>query len=182
MYRDLTVNWWAIAIRGLLGVILGIVAFALPAITLALLVALFAAWLVVDGIFALIAGARSRSWLVMAEGVVGLVIGIVTVLFPAITALALLLLAAGWAIVTGILEIVASVGLRRVIHNEFWLGLAGVASIVFGILLVANPRAGLLVLTWLVGAYAFVWGVIQLALAFRLRSHQRGRRASPLAG
>ncbi len=181
MYRDLTVHWWAIAIRGLLGVILGIVAFAFPGITLTLLVALFAAWLVVDGIFALMAGARSRSWLVLAEGAIGVIVGIVAVLYPAITAFALLLLVAGWAILTGILEIVAAVGLRRVIHNEFWLGLAGVASIVFGILLVANPRAGLLVLTWFIGAYALVWGVIQLALAFRLRRFERGGRPT-LAG
>jgi uncharacterized membrane protein HdeD (DUF308 family) len=182
MYGDLSVHWWAIAIRGLLGVVLGIVAFAFPGITLTVLVALFAAWLVVDGIFALLAGARSRSWLVVAEGVIGVLVGIVAVLFPAITAFALLLLAAGWAIVTGILEIVTAVGMRRVIQNEFWLGLAGVASIVFGILLVANPRAGLLVLTWLIGAYALVWGVIQLALAFRLRQFERGGRTSRLAG
>jgi uncharacterized membrane protein HdeD (DUF308 family) len=173
MRTDLRRLWWALAIRGLAGVLIGILAFAMPGITLAVLVALFAAWLLVDGIFALVAGLRSRSWLVALEGVLGVVVGIVAVALPGATALALLLLAAAWAVLTGAIEVAAAVMLRRLVTNELWLLFGGIVSIAFGVLLVLNPRAGLLVLTWFVGAYALVSGVILLALALRLRSSMR---------
>jgi uncharacterized membrane protein HdeD (DUF308 family) len=124
----------------------------------------------VDGVFALVAGALGRSWLLILEGVLGVVAGIIALVWPGITAIALLFVVAAWALLTGVAELAAAIRLRRLIRNEWLLVIGGVASVVFGILLVVNPRAGLLALVWLVGAYALVFGVILVGLAYRLRS------------
>jgi uncharacterized membrane protein HdeD (DUF308 family) len=173
-------RWWALAIRGLAGVLLGIAAFAWPAITLAVIVILFGAYLLVDGVFALVAGVTGRSWLLILEGVLGIVAGILALLWPAITALVLLFLVAAWAILTGLLELSAAYLLRRVLRREWLLVLAGLASVLFGILLIVNPRAGLLTLVWLTGAYALVFGVILLVLAWRLRRMRGEAGTAPM--
>jgi uncharacterized membrane protein HdeD (DUF308 family) len=171
-------RWWVLALRGIAGILLGIAAFAWPGITLLVLVILFGAYALVDGVFALIAGAMSRSWVLLAEGVLGVVAGVVALVWPGITAVALLFVVAAWALLTGAAELYGAIRLRRVIKNEWLLIVAGVASILFAILLVINPAAGLLTLVWLTGAYALVFGVIMLGLAFRLRS---GRGAGSTA-
>jgi uncharacterized membrane protein HdeD (DUF308 family) len=163
-------RWWAIGLRGVAGILLGIAAFAWPGITLFVLVILFGAYALVDGVFALVAGALGRSWLLILEGVLGVVAGIIALVWPGITAIALLFVVAAWALLTGVAELAAAIRLRRLIRNEWLLVIGGAASVVFGILLVVNPRAGLLALVWLVGAYALVFGVILVGLAYRLRS------------
>jgi uncharacterized membrane protein HdeD (DUF308 family) len=173
-------RWWALALRGLAGIVLGIAAFAWPGITLVILVILFGAYLLVDGIFAVVGGALSRSWLLALDGVLGLIAGVIALVWPGITAVALLFLVAAWALLTGIAELVAAIRLRNMIRNEWLLIITGVVSIVFAILLVINPTAGLLTLVYLFGAYAIVFGVVSLALAVRLRSH-RGRMTAPTA-
>jgi uncharacterized membrane protein HdeD (DUF308 family) len=167
-------NWWALAVRGALAILFGIIAFVWPGISLTALVLLFGAFAFVDGVFAIVTGVRGirrddRWWAFLLEGILGVAVAVLTVLWPAITALALLLLIAAWATVTGVLEIVAAVRLRRVIRGEWLLGLAGVASIVFGVLLALNPGAGALAVLWLIGAYAIVFGALLVALGFRLR-------------
>jgi uncharacterized membrane protein HdeD (DUF308 family) len=162
--------WWAVALRGLLAVLFGLAAFLWPGITLVSLVLLFGAYALVDGIFAIVAAFRAREWWpLLLEGVAGIAAGVATFLWPGITALALLYLIAAWAIITGILEIVAAIRLRRVIENEWWLALGGVASIILGVVMVAAPGAGALGLVWAIGAYALLFGVIMIALGFRLR-------------
>jgi uncharacterized membrane protein HdeD (DUF308 family) len=163
-------RWWVLALRGAAGILLGIAAFAWPALSLFVLVILFGAYLLVDGILALVAGAMARSWLLVLEGAASVIAGILALIWPGITALVLLFLIAAWAIVTGVAELVAAVRLRRIIRNEWLLVLIGVASILFGVLLVINPGAGLLTLIWLIGAYSLVFGILLVALAFRLRS------------
>jgi uncharacterized membrane protein HdeD (DUF308 family) len=148
-------------------------AFAWPGITLAVIVILFAAYLLVDGVFALVGGISGRSWILIIEGLAGIVAGALALIWPAITAVVLLILVAAWAILTGLIELFAAYLLRRVLRHEWLLALGGAASVVFGILLVVNPRAGLLTLVWLMGAYAFVFGVILLGLAWRLRRRSR---------
>jgi uncharacterized membrane protein HdeD (DUF308 family) len=170
MRREIVVNWWALALRGLAGIVLGIAAFAWTGLTLAILVLLVAAYLLVDGLFALVAGTRSRSWLLILEGLLGIVAGLLAWRWPGITALVLVFLTAGWAIVTGGFEVAAAIVLRRVIRGEWILLLAGTLSVVFGILLVVNPVAGLVALVWIFGAYALLSGALMLALALRLRS------------
>jgi uncharacterized membrane protein HdeD (DUF308 family) len=171
-------NWWALAVRGALAILFGIIAFLAPGISLTALVLLFAAFAFADGVFAVVAAVRGirrdeRWWAFLLEGVLGIAVAVVTVLWPAITAIVLVLLIAAWAVITGVLEIVAAVRLRREIRGEWLLALAGVASIALGVLLALNPGAGALALLWLIGAYAIVFGALLVALSFRLRGWLR---------
>ncbi len=168
-------TWWALAIRGIAAVIFGILALVWPGTTLAVLVLFFGAYALVDGIFAILSAlfhhtGNERWWLLLLEGVVGVVIGILTFAFPGITAFILLSFIAAWAIITGILEILAAFRLRTEIENEWLLALSGVASLVFGILVAIFPGAGALAVIWLIGAYAIVFGILLIALAIRVRS------------
>ena len=169
-------NWWALALRGLAAVLFGLLAFILPGITLTVLILLFGAYMLVDGIFSIVAAVRAprndaRWWLLLAEGVFGVLAGIIAFIWPGLTALALLYFVAAWAIVTGVLEIVGAIRLRREIEGEWALGLSGALSLIFGVLLVVIPApAGLLSLLWLIGAYAVASGVILIILAFRVRN------------
>ena len=169
-------NWWALALRGLLAVLCGLLAFALPGLTLAALVILFGAYSLVDGIFALITAVRAaeaheRWWLFVLEGLAGVAAGLITFMWPGITALVLLFLIAWWAIITGIFEIAAAVRLRKEITGEWALALGGVASVIFGLVLLFRPGVGALAVIWLIGTYAVVFGLLLLLLAFRLRGH-----------
>ena len=169
-------NWWALALRGLAAILFGILAFAWPGITLFVLIVFFGAYMLVDGIFAIVAAVRAagdgaRWGLMLIEGVLGVAVGLVAFFWPGLTALALLYLIAAWAIVTGIMEIAAAIRLRREVVGEWAMILGGALSVLFGVLLVVIPaRAGLLSLTWLIGAYAVVFGVLQVVLAFRVRN------------
>lgn len=167
-------NWWILAVRGVAAILFGIAAFLWPDITLLVLVLLFGAYALVDGIFAVIAGIAARReqerwWMMILNGLAGIAIGVLTLLWPGITALVLLYFIAAWAILTGVFEIAAAIRLRREIEGEWLLALAGITSVIFGILLVALPGPGALALTWLIGAYALVFGILMLVLAFRLR-------------
>ena len=167
-------SWWVLAVRGGLAVLLGLLALVHPAAALAALVTLFGAYALVDGVFALLTAARfahrdDRWWLLILEGVVGVAVGVLTFIRPAATALALIYLVASWAILTGALEIAAAIRLRRVIQGEWLLGLVGAASVLLGVVLLAAPGAGLLAWVWMLGAYALVFGLGLLGLAFRLR-------------
>jgi len=168
-------NWWALALRGLAAIVFGVLAFVWPSITLWALVLLFGAYMLVDGIFAIVAAVRAagreaRWWLLLVEGVLGVLAGLVAFLLPGITALALLYLVAAWAIFTGILQIVGAVRLRREIEGEWALILGGVLSVIFGVLLAVLPGPGILALVWLIGAYAVVSGMLLIVLAFRVRN------------
>ena len=168
-------NWWALALRGLAAIVFGVLAFVWPGITLWALVLLFGAYMLVDGIFAIVAAVRAagreaRWWLLFVEGVLGVLAGLVAFLLPGITALALLYLVAAWAIFTGILQIVGAVRLRREIEGEWALILGGLLSVIFGVLLAVLPGPGILALVWLIGAYAVVSGVLLIVLAFRVRN------------
>jgi uncharacterized membrane protein HdeD (DUF308 family) len=175
MFNLMTQNWWAIALRGLVAVLFGIAAFVWPFITLWVLVALFGAYALIDGIFAVIEafrrdGARERWWALLIEGAVGIVIGLVTFLWPGLTAMGLLYLIAFWAIVTGVFEIITAVRLRHEISGEWMMAVIGIISIVLGFLLVAFPVAGALSVVFMIGAFVFAMGALMIALAFKLRS------------
>ncbi len=176
-------SWWVFALRGVLAIIFGILALVSPGLTLLTLVLLFGAYALVDGVFAVIAGISSygrseRWWVVVLEGVAGIIIGILTFIWPGTTALVLLYFIAVWALLTGILEIVAAIQLRRLITNEWMLILRGIASVIFGVLLFVFPGAGALGLIWLIGAYAIVFGILFIVLALRLRSVPREPQAA----
>ena len=186
MASELARNWWLVALRGVLGILFGIGAFVWPGATLAALVLVFGAYVFVDGIFAVVAGIGMRRqlslwWLVVLEGVAGIILGLLTFGSPDITALVLLTFIAAWSIITGIFEIVTALRLRKLIENEWLMILSGVVSIIFGILLIAQPGAGAISIVWLLGAYALFFGILTLVLAFRLRGMREvpARQAAP---
>ena len=166
--------WWTFIIRGIVAVAFGVLAFLAPAWGIAVLVALFGAWALIDGATGIVAGFRSRGqdrswWLSILEGIIGIVAGVLALLFPVFAAGALVLIIAAWAIVTGVFEIVAAIRLREKIRGEFWLGLAGVASILYGAVLFWFPAAGALAIVWLIGGFAIAFGAFLLVLGWRLR-------------
>jgi uncharacterized membrane protein HdeD (DUF308 family) len=176
MFSMLKRNWWMVALRGLLAVIFGVLALVWPGLTLEVLVIFFGAYVLVDGLFTLFTALmRDRMtpapwWLLLIEGLLGIGAGILTFIWPGITALTLFYVIAAWAVITGIIEVIGAIQLRQAIEGEWLLGLNGVLSVIFGILLMIWPATGLLTLIWLIGAYAIFFGIVMIALGFRLRS------------
>jgi uncharacterized membrane protein HdeD (DUF308 family) len=167
--------WWMILLRGLVAILFGIMVLAQPGISLVSLVIVFGAFVLVDGatnVITALGGRREHEhwWVLLFAGLAGIVLGVLTFVNPGITALALLFYIAVWALVTGFMQIVAAIRLRKEIEGELWLGLAGLASVVFGTILIARPGAGALAVLWLIGVYAVAYGVLLLLLAFRARA------------
>jgi uncharacterized membrane protein HdeD (DUF308 family) len=172
-------HWWALALRGLAAVVFGILAFALPGMTLALLVVLFGAYALVDGVLAIVSALRSGGehlWYLLLEGVLGIAAGIAAFTWPGLTALVLLFIIAVWAILTGLLEVVAAVRLRKAIKNEWaWIA-GGIVSVVFGLFMLISPGPGALAFVWLIGAYAIIFGITLFGLAWEVRGlHEHTR-------
>ena len=178
--RDHAPSWWALALRGLVAILFGLAALFWPGLILTVLIVLFGAYALVDGILAVIAAFRSsgrgmRRSLLLIEGAIGILFGLLALFWPGLTALALLYLFAFWAILGGIARIVMAVMLRREIENEWSIGLSGVLYVILGIVLSLLPGAGLLAYTWLIGLFALAVGIILIFYAFRVRG-QRSRR------
>ncbi|WP_072393960.1 HdeD family acid-resistance protein [Hyphomicrobium sp. CS1GBMeth3] len=173
MLDALARNWWLILLRGALAILFGVLAFIWPGITLFTLVILYGAFAFVDGVLALVAAIRGgtpapRWWLALV-GVFGIAAGVLTLFWPQITALVLLLFIAAWAIVTGIFQIVGAIRLRHEIEGEWLLIASGVLSVVFGLLLVAWPGAGALAMILVIGSFAIMYGILLIAFALQLR-------------
>jgi uncharacterized membrane protein HdeD (DUF308 family) len=178
MLDALTRYWWVPVVRGICGVIFGIIAFASPPAALAALVLLFGAWAFVDGVFAVVGAIAGRElnpdWgFELIGGILGIVIGVITFFAPGITALALLLYIAAWALLKGAIEIALAIKLRRELKGEWLLIVSGLAAIAFAVLLLWKPGPGALALLWLIAAYAIVFGVIAIVFGFRVRSLRR---------
>jgi uncharacterized membrane protein HdeD (DUF308 family) len=179
-------SWWAVGLRGVLGILFGLICLLTPGIALGAFVILFSAYMLVDGVFAIISGikaARSgeRWGLLILEGIVDIAAGVVAFLWPLITVVALTWLVAIWAIVSGALMLSAAFTLN-IDHGRWWLALGGIASVIFGVLLVIEPLVGAVVLTIWIGAYALVFGVFLLILAFQLHSRKEEReRKAPVS-
>ncbi|MEO3888515.1 HdeD family acid-resistance protein [Nonomuraea sp. B5E05] len=160
-------------IRGLAAIVFGFLALIWPGMTLLVLVVFFAAYVLVNGVFALLSafrhGARSRVWLLIS-GIVGILAGVVAFAWPGITSIALLYVVAFWAIVSGVAEVIAGIQLRKDIDNEWMLIVGGILSVIFGVLLLIWPGAGLLSLVWLLGAFAILYGIAEIALALRVKN------------
>ncbi|KOP25205.1 hypothetical protein AMR41_17520 [Hapalosiphon sp. MRB220] len=168
-------NWWTLVLRGAIAILFGIVLFIWPQISVAVLVWLFGLFVFISGILALIAAfsrrqAQENRALLIFEGIIAIIAGLLVFFWPGITALILLYFIAAWAVVTGILEIIAAVQLRKEIENEWLLAIAGIASVLFGILAAIRPGAGALAILWVIGIYAIVFGVMLLILGLRLRN------------
>jgi uncharacterized membrane protein HdeD (DUF308 family) len=175
MIEALKRHWWIPVIRGVCGIIFGVIAFAYPGLALATLVLLFGAWVLFDGIFRVIGAIGHRAsdsdWgFNLIIGILGIVIGFLTFHAPGITALALVIYIAAWALMIGATEIAVAIKLRREIKGEWFLILMGLASIAFAILLLWHPVLGAATLIWIMGWYAVIFGVLAMVFGFRLRS------------
>ena len=175
-------NWWALALRGVIAIIFGLVALILPAAAMLSLALVFAAYLIVDGAFGVVAAIRAaqsheRWGLLLAEAILNILMGAIAFLFPISAILAFVIITAAWALLTGALLLAAAFKLRRE-DGKWWMVLAGLVSILFGVLLAISPLIGAVVLTWWLGAYAIVFGIMLLILAFRLRSRAAPQRAA----
>lgn len=175
----LSANWWLLLLRGVIAVIFGVLTFIWPGLSLLTLVFLFGIYAFLDGIFSLVAAVMGRHkstplWWLIVSGLVSLAAGIVTFMFPQVTALVLVIFIGAWALVRGIFEIVGAIRLRKEIDNEWLLIAIGVLSVIFGIAILVSPGAGALALVWVIGAYAIIFGLPMIWLAFRLRKHNKG--------
>jgi uncharacterized membrane protein HdeD (DUF308 family) len=167
--------WWATLLRGVVSVLFGLVVFAWPGMSVLTLTLLFGAFVLAHGIgnIAAAIGGRDESetwWVLLLTGGIGICAALVTLISPGITAVTLLFLIAMWALVTGFLEVVTAVELRREIDGELWLGLGGLITIAFGMFLLARPEVGALAVAWLIACYAIGFGALQIVQAFEARA------------
>ena len=174
MAKVLASNWWVVLVRGLVAIAFGILTWLQPGISLASLVILFGAYSLVEGLFELFSAFSSKPhhedwWVELLEGLLGISVGLITFFVPAVTTLALLFFIAAWAIARGVLQMVFAIRLRKEIEGEWLLVLGGLASVVFGGILITQPEAGALGLLWVVAFYALVFGGLLVALSLRLR-------------
>lgn len=173
MLDGLARNWWLLLLRGILAIIFGLLTFAWPGLTLFTLVLFYGAYALVDGLFSLVAavtkGPPAPRWWLVLIGLLGIGAGIVTLLYPQITGIVLLYLIAGWAIASGVFQIVGAIRLRKEIEDEWLLGLSGLVSVVFGLLILAFPGAGALGIAFAIGAFAILHGILQIALALKFK-------------
>ncbi|WGL15050.1 HdeD family acid-resistance protein [Microbulbifer bruguierae] len=169
-------NWWVALLRGCFAILFGVLTFVWPGISLLSLIILFGAYSLVDGVIALYGAFKGRGsvtgssiWWLIFVGITGIAAGIVTFIYPQVTALVLVIFIGAWALVRGIFEIIGAIRLRKEIDHEWLLIFAGVLSVIFGLVLLLKPGAGALALLWLIGTYAILFGIILVWLAFRLR-------------
>jgi uncharacterized membrane protein HdeD (DUF308 family) len=176
-------NWWLFTLRGVLGIIFGLIALIFPGATILSLVIFFSAYMLVDGVFGVISAVRAirrkedRWGLLIFEGLLNIAVGIAAFLWPGLTVVAFVWLIAAWAIVSG--GLMTAAGFRlNMDHGRWWMVLGGLLSLAYGVLLIITPLIGAIVLTWWLGAYALVFGVALVVFSFKLRSRQQ-ERASP---
>jgi uncharacterized membrane protein HdeD (DUF308 family) len=169
-------NWWLVLLRGIAAIAFGILALLWPGKTILILTLMWGAYAIVDGIVSLWAGlaggseGRAPRWWLILIGIVGVVAGVAAMIWPALTAVVLLLYIAIWAIIVGASEIAGAIALRKEIEGEWLLGLTGLVTMLFGLFMLFQPAAGILAVIWMIGIWAIVMGVLQIVLSFRLRS------------
>ena len=189
MLYDLARNWWLLVLNGVLAVLVGAAAFLWPGMTFVVLVLLFGAFAFVQGVLTLsfglvAAGETDNWWTLVLSGIVGIAAGVLTFAKTADMALALVYVIGMWAIVTGLLGIVGAIKLRKIVTDEWLLGFGGVLSIIFGALVLFQPVAGALAVTYMFGLYGVLLGVTQIVLGIRLHGlveavNRRVHAASP---
>jgi uncharacterized membrane protein HdeD (DUF308 family) len=187
LLEELTKHWWLLLLRGVAAIAFGVLAFIWPGVTLFTLVILYGAFALIDGILALVAAFASRGqtvprWWLVLTGILGIAAGLIAMLWPGITALVLILFIGAWAVVRGVMEILAAFQLRKQIEGEWLLVLAGVLSMLFGLGVLIFPGTGALALVWLIAIYAIAIGVVMIMLALRLRAHRSRMSTAILHG
>ena len=173
-------TWWTMVLRGIVAVLFGLAALLWPGLTLFVLLVCFGVYALVDGLLAIVAGIRAsggRRSLLLAEGALGFLAGLVVLFWPGTTALVLVYVVSAWAIFTGLLKVLMAVAFRREIENGWLMILGGLLSVLFGIILGAMPGAGLVTLVWLVGIYALILGAALVALGLLDRGHRQANES-----
>ena len=183
MISTLSRNWWTFVVRGIFAILFGAAALLLPELTLIMMVWMFGAYALVDGLFEIVTAVVRREdydrwWLLLIEGIFGAALGVVTFVWPGITGMVLFILIVSWALVTGILEIAAAVRLRKILEKEWLLALSGVLSILLGILMLVWPGYSVIALAWMIGIYAVIFGLALIALGVRLKGLDPGARGA----
>ena len=169
MRENLVKYWWVFLLRGILGVLFGIAAFVWPGLTLMILVIFFGTYCLVEGIASLIGALGSKRWgLHLFHGLISIGAGLVTLLWPAITGISLIMIIGIWAMIGGASEVIAAIQLRKEIENEWLLGLSGLISVLFGLFVFLAPGAGALALVWMIAFYAVFVGLLMIGLGIRL--------------
>lgn len=171
-------TWWVLLLRGLVAIAFGVLTFAQPGVSLVALMLTFGAFTFVDGILAMYSAIRGRGlsshwWLLLLWGLAGVIVGVLTVVAPAVTALVMTVYIAAWALITGVLQIIAALRLRKEIEGEWLLVLGGAMSVLFGGFVLANPGAGMMAMLWVLALYAVLLGLVMLLLAFKLKKGVR---------
>lgn len=167
-------SWWVLLLRGVVAIIFGVLTWMQPAASAAALVLVFGAYVFVDGLLGIYAAFKSRQqsrhwWVVLLWGLTGVVVGVLTAINPAITALVLTIYIGVWALMTGVLQIIAALRLRKEIQGEWVLVLGGLLSVVFGIFVLMQPGAGMMAMLWVLATYAVIFGVLMVILAFKIK-------------
>lgn len=185
MVRTLSQNWWLVVLRGVLAILFGIAAFVWPGITWLTLIIMFGVYAIIDGLIAIVTGLRRtkdspRWWTFLLEGIINIGAGAAALIWPGLATLVLLYVIAGWAVFTGILEIVTAIRLRHEIANEWVMALGGVISVALGLLLFFQPAAGSLAIIWIIAAYAILFGILLMILGIRLRNWRVPEAREPL--
>jgi uncharacterized membrane protein HdeD (DUF308 family) len=177
MLHALAENWWLLLLRGLCAIIFGVLTLMWPGVTLITLVLFYGAFTLIDGVLAIIAaikgGAPAPRWWLGVVGLLGILAGLLTFLWPGVTGLVLLFFIAGWAIAAGVIQIIGAIKLRKEIDDEWLLIAGGVISVLFGLVLLAQPSTGALAVAFVIGIFAIVQGVLLTSLSFRLRRHAK---------
>lgn len=175
MLQRLADHWWILLVRGLLALVLGVLALLFPGAIAVALALLFGAYVLVDGVIAVVASLRMThadgrwGWL-LAEGVLGIAFGAAALAWPAISLLALVFVMGFWALLTGLVSITTAWRMRTLVRGEWFWVASGVLSVIFGIAVFLQPAAGALVLVWLFGIYAILFGIAFIGIALRLRA------------
>jgi len=182
MLHALAKNWWMLLLRGIAAIIFGVLALTWPGMTLLTLILFYGAYALIDGVLAIVAaitgGALLPRWWLAIVGLLGIAAGLLTFVMPGLTAIVLLYFIAGWAIATGVFQVIGAIKLRKEIDNEWFLILCGIISVLFGVAMIAAPGAGALALITVIGIYAVLIGVLLVALSFRLKNHVHSSVAS----
>jgi uncharacterized membrane protein HdeD (DUF308 family) len=175
MLHVLARNWWLLLLRGLLAILFGVLTFLWPGVTLVTLILLYGAYALIDGVLALgaaiMGGSMAPRWWLAIVGLLGVAAGVLTLLWPGVTAFVLLFFIATWAVAIGVMQIIGAIRLRKEIDNEWLLIAGGILSVIFGVMLLLQPGAGALALIFVIGAYAFLYGILLVSFALRLRRH-----------
>lgn len=175
-------HWWGLLFRGVVAVIFGLLCVIWPGISLAIVLALFGVYVLVDGVVSIISAVshtdRRYWWLLLLIGVVGITAGIITFAYPIVTMMALLVIIGVWAVVTGVLQIITAFAEHATMGIRLLWGIGGLISLIFGVLLFVYPLAGLLAVVWLIGFYAMIFGISQVVLGLHLHemAHAPGMR------